>query len=213
MRSSGPASFTSAYADLRQDAALAEELGFDSLWLAEHHFWYDGWCPQPLVAAASALAVTAGLHGTAMHLLPQHEIATVIRSARTLLNLFGPRLELGVALGYRDEEYDAFGVSARQPGARMSAHLDQLLAEQPGPARTAVWVGGIAEPAIRRAGQRGLPCCCPTPCAPMSCRPGSTGPPRRRPSPATRPAASACWSTSTSSPPTTSEPAGPPSTT
>ena len=40
------------YADLIDDSRAAEDLGFDSLWLAEHRFWYDGWCPQPLIAAA-----------------------------------------------------------------------------------------------------------------------------------------------------------------
>ena len=37
----------------------AEALGFHSLWLAEHHFWYDGWCPAPLTAAAAVLGATS----------------------------------------------------------------------------------------------------------------------------------------------------------
>ena len=57
-----PGASPALYRALREEAALAEELGYHSLWIAEHHFWYDGWCPSPLVAAASALAATTRLH-------------------------------------------------------------------------------------------------------------------------------------------------------
>jgi alkanesulfonate monooxygenase SsuD/methylene tetrahydromethanopterin reductase-like flavin-dependent oxidoreductase (luciferase family) len=154
-----PQSWTALYAELRQDAQLAEELGYDSLWLAEHHFWYDGWCPQPLVAAASCLAATQRLRlGTAMHLLPQHDIETVSRDVSSLLDCFGDRLDLGVSLGYRDEEYDGVGVERTRRGRTMDEHLDRLLQDHGGrwSGPPPIYVGGIAEPAIRRAGSRGL---------------------------------------------------------
>lgn len=147
------------YSELRSDAQLAEELGFDSLWLSEHHGWYDGWCPQPLVAASAALAATTKLRvGTAMYLLPQRAIATTLRDLESLLTLHGPRLELGVGLGYRDEEYLAVGVLRARRGALMDAYLDRLLAEYPGTGLMPVpiWVGGLAERAIRRAGRHGV---------------------------------------------------------
>ena len=31
------------YRDVLDDAELAETLGFDSIWLSEHHFWFDGY--------------------------------------------------------------------------------------------------------------------------------------------------------------------------
>ena len=146
------------YAELQTDARLTEELGFDSFWLAEHRFWYDGWCPQPLVAAAAALSATSTLTvGTAMHLLPQHD---PIRSANTyyqLQALFGERFELGVGLGYRDEEYDGVGLPRTRRGRLMDAALDELVARRPaGTPAPAVWVGGMAPAAIARAAQRGL---------------------------------------------------------
>lgn len=144
------------YQDLLDDARLAESLGFDSLWIAEHHFWYDGWCPQPLVAAAAALGATSRLRvGTAMHLLPQHDPQRVINEIRTLRDLHGPRLDFGASLGYRDEEYDGVGVPRTERGRRMSHHLDQLLDsfdDEPLP----VYIGGLADAAVRRAGRRGL---------------------------------------------------------
>lgn len=146
------------YAELQSDARLAEELGFDSLWLAEHRFWYDGWCPQPLIAASAALSATRYLAvGTAMHLLPQHDAARSARTFYGLRALFNDRFELGVALGYRDEEYDGVGLARNKRGRLMDAALDELAAHRPvGSSPPGVWVGGMAPAAIRRAASRGL---------------------------------------------------------
>jgi alkanesulfonate monooxygenase SsuD/methylene tetrahydromethanopterin reductase-like flavin-dependent oxidoreductase (luciferase family) len=153
-----PAPWGRLYRELREDAVLAEELGYDGLWLAEHHFWYDGWCPQPTVAAAAALAATTTLRiGTAMLLLPQHDVTTVLRDLRTLRDMHGDRIDLGVGLGYRDDEYDGVGVPRPMRGRRMSSHLAAVFAEgrAGGAGRPAVYVGGVAEAAVRRAGRYG----------------------------------------------------------
>lgn len=146
------------YADLQDDARLAEELGYDSLWVAEHRFWYDGWCPQPLVAAAAALAATNRMTvGTAMYLLPQHDAARTGEDLAALRALFGDRFELGVGLGYRDEEYDGMGLARNRRGRLMDAALDELAARGlTGPGGTRVWVGGMAPAAVARAAGRGL---------------------------------------------------------
>jgi luciferase-like monooxygenase len=68
------ATFEQFYDDLITDGQLAEHLGFHSLWVAEHHFSSDGWCPAPLVAAAAVLGATNTLHvGTGIHLLPLYD--------------------------------------------------------------------------------------------------------------------------------------------
>ncbi|MFV0463507.1 MAG: LLM class flavin-dependent oxidoreductase [Nostocoides sp.] len=146
------------YHDLQTDARLAESLGYDSLWVAEHRFWYDGWCPQPLVAAASALSATSRLVvGTAMHLLPQHDPDRSSQTFDSLRTLFSDRFQLGVSLGYRDEEYDGVGLLRSQRGRLMDAALDRL-ADQGRLAQElpTIWVGGMAPAAIRRAARRGL---------------------------------------------------------
>jgi alkanesulfonate monooxygenase SsuD/methylene tetrahydromethanopterin reductase-like flavin-dependent oxidoreductase (luciferase family) len=165
-----PRAFPALYGELRADAQLAEELGYDAIWVAEHHFWYDGWCPQPLVAAAACLAATSALRvGTAMHLLPQHDIAVTSRDLGDLRGCFGDRLDLGVSLGYRDEEYDGVGVARSRRGAIMDEQLDRLLAEHGAGwsgAIPPIYVGGIAAAAIRRAGRRGLSLLLPNSLAP-----------------------------------------------
>jgi alkanesulfonate monooxygenase SsuD/methylene tetrahydromethanopterin reductase-like flavin-dependent oxidoreductase (luciferase family) len=150
-----PAAWPELYRQLRADARLAESLGFDSLWIAEHHFWYDGWTPSPLVAAASALAATSTLHvGSGIHLLPLYERDHVVAQLSALHRLSGGRFEHGVGLGYRAAEYDGYGVSRRIRGKRMDAALERLaeLADSAPPA----WVGGFATAAVQRAGRLGL---------------------------------------------------------
>src|ERR1700733_568198 len=122
-----PASFPRLYSELLDDARLVDELGFHSLWIAEHHFWYDGWCPAPLVAACAVLGATRRLHvGTGIMLLPLYEPDDAIERVASAYELASGRLELGVGLGYRDAEFDAFGLARRQRGRRMEAGLAAL---------------------------------------------------------------------------------------
>lgn len=150
-----PDSHARLYEQLVEDALEVEALGYDSLWFAEHHFWYDGWCPTPLLPIAAVAAATNSLRlGTGMSLLPLHPPARLLRTARTVDELAGGRLELGVGLGHRDAEFDGFGIERRLRGRRMDSGLDTLLADWPrGPA--SIWVGGMAPPAIRRGATRG----------------------------------------------------------
>lgn len=176
----GPAHPAALYRRLVRQACRVEELGFASLWLAEHRAWYDGWCPAPVVAAAAAAAATTRLRfGTAMLLLPQADPLRLAESVATLDRLSGGRLDLGVGLGHRDAEFDLLGIARRARGRRMGDALDVLLdawsdrplehagdhfgyrrrevlpkpAQRPHPR---VWVGGLAPEALRRAARRGL---------------------------------------------------------
>jgi alkanesulfonate monooxygenase SsuD/methylene tetrahydromethanopterin reductase-like flavin-dependent oxidoreductase (luciferase family) len=150
-----PASWPALYGQLRDDARLAEALGYHSLWIAEHHFWYDGWCCDPLTAAASALAATSTLHvGTGVHLLPLYDRDAAVSRLCDLQRLFDGRLEHGVGLGYRASEYDGYGRSRRVRGKRMDSALQELAAL--GEHVPRIWVGGFARPAVERAGRLGL---------------------------------------------------------
>src|SRR5436305_12215563 len=56
-----PRHWAGAYRDMRELAVLMEALAYDELWLSQHHFFYDGYCPALLPAAASALSGTVRL--------------------------------------------------------------------------------------------------------------------------------------------------------
>ena len=56
-----PRSFGQAYQELVEDARMAEDNGIRSLWLSEHHAYYDGYCPALMPAAAAALRNGGGI--------------------------------------------------------------------------------------------------------------------------------------------------------
>src|SRR5438067_12462356 len=112
--------FPQLYQELLEQIAYAEELGFDDIWITEHHFVEDGYCPSALVAAAAIAARTTRVRiGTWVLLLPLHNALRVAEDAAVVDNLSGGRLDLGVGLGYRLEEFAAFGVERRHRRGRM----------------------------------------------------------------------------------------------
>jgi alkanesulfonate monooxygenase SsuD/methylene tetrahydromethanopterin reductase-like flavin-dependent oxidoreductase (luciferase family) len=146
-----PRDLSTLYTEFAQDAAVVERHGLDSVWTAEHRATDDGWCPAPLHALAFVAARTERVRlGTAMLLAPQHDPVALASAAETLDELSGGRLELGVGLGYRPEEFALLGTSRRRRGARMEVALDHL-----DPRR--VWIGGMAPAALARAARRKLP--------------------------------------------------------
>ena len=53
------------YARTVDMAAFADQLGFDSVWLAEHHFSSYGYCPNPLLMAVKLAERTQRKPGSA----------------------------------------------------------------------------------------------------------------------------------------------------
>ena len=147
------------YADLLEDAELAEALGFDSIWLSEHHFWFDGYCPADIVAAGAILGRTTTIRvGTAVMLLPMHSVEKVAADAAIVNRLGDGRLVLGVALGYRDNEFDGFSVRRKDRGRLMDSMLPRLAdASRAADPPYAVYVGVATAVAAQRAGRLGLP--------------------------------------------------------
>jgi alkanesulfonate monooxygenase SsuD/methylene tetrahydromethanopterin reductase-like flavin-dependent oxidoreductase (luciferase family) len=148
-----PRSFTALYQELLEDARLAESVGIDSLWLSEHHHYYDGYCPALLPAAAAALTVTDTLQvGTGVLLLPLHDPARLAADAADLARRSGGRFELGMGMGYRPVEFAGRDREMSERVRLMNAGLDVLAADPPAP----MWVGVTSEIAARRAGRRGM---------------------------------------------------------
>jgi alkanesulfonate monooxygenase SsuD/methylene tetrahydromethanopterin reductase-like flavin-dependent oxidoreductase (luciferase family) len=153
----GPRNRVADYREFAEDAVTIEELGFDSIWSAEHRIWYDGWCPAPLHALALAAGRTERVRlGTAVALAPQHDPVGFARTAATLDRIAGGRLALGIGLGHRDVEFDTFGLRRDRRGRRMDEALAQLAATWEGARRPSqLWIGGLASQAFERAGRGG----------------------------------------------------------
>ena len=121
--------WTSSYRAGLDTASQVEALGLDSVWLTEHHFVPDGYSPSVMVPAAAMLAATETLIvGTAVLLLPLANPKRLADQIRSLGEL-AERLRLGVALGYREEEFKGFGQKRRDRGKVMDANIEYLLDE------------------------------------------------------------------------------------
>ncbi len=78
----------------------AENLGFDEVWLAEHHFGPFSPCPSILVLAGHLAALTTRIRiGTAAVLLPYQDPVRVAEDVATVDLLSGGRFNFGVARG------------------------------------------------------------------------------------------------------------------
>jgi len=152
---STPRGHVRAYREFLDDVRLADELGYDSLWLSEHHFYYDGYCPALLTAAAAGLAVSERLRvGTGMLLAPYQRPERIAAAAREIGQRFGGRLDVGVGMGYRDVEFDGKGISRGERVPRLLEAVRQL-EESSADDTFAVLMGAQAPPGIARAGRLG----------------------------------------------------------
>ena len=87
----------------------AEELGFESVFLVEHHFTGFGQVSASLNLLSFLAAKTKRMRlGTAVMVLPWHNPALLAEQAATVDVLSGGRLDLGVGRGYRYNEFHGF---------------------------------------------------------------------------------------------------------
>ncbi|MGO1325201.1 MAG: putative FMN-dependent luciferase-like monooxygenase [Brevibacterium aurantiacum] len=113
----------------------AEAHGFDSAWVAQHHFSAtEGGLPSPLVFLAHAAAQTSRIRlGTAIITLPMESGVRVAEDAAVTDVLSGGRLEIGLGSGGNPKSFPAFGTSfdqRREVFADNLAALKTLLAGQ-----------------------------------------------------------------------------------
>jgi probable F420-dependent oxidoreductase len=179
-------------------AQLAEELGFESLWTVEHVVVPTGYqstypysptgrmpggedvpIPDPLIWLAYVAAATTRIRlATGILILPQRNPVILAKEIATLDRLSGGRVELGVGVGWLEEEFDALGVPFAERGRRTDEHIEVLrrlwreqetafegeftrfapLQSYPKPATAEgpkIHIGGHTAVAARRAGRLG----------------------------------------------------------
>src|SRR5260221_9755112 len=86
------------YEAAARQARFAEQAGFDSVWMAEHHATYDGYCPSPIAAAAYLLAATTRIKVCAgVILLPLHSAHRVAEGCAAVQSTSPNRLRLAMA--------------------------------------------------------------------------------------------------------------------
>ncbi|MDT0434723.1 MULTISPECIES: LLM class flavin-dependent oxidoreductase [Streptomyces] len=109
-----------------RSAETAEEVGLDSVWLAEHHFVPYGTCPSAITLAALLLGRTERIRvGTAVTVLPTAHPVAVGEQAALLHLVSGGRFSLGVGRGgpWVDLEVFGSGLDAYEEGFPESLDL------------------------------------------------------------------------------------------
>ncbi len=96
----------------------AESLGYQSVWIAEHHFNDYGLCPAPQVLAAFVAARTTTLRlGMGVSLLPLHHPVDLAEQLAVLDVVSGGRLDVGIGRGGTLQDYQTF--QSERSDARM----------------------------------------------------------------------------------------------
>ena len=117
------------YALALEQIQAAERLGFDSAWVAQHHFNGDeGGLPSPLVFLAHAAAATERITlGTGIITLGMEDPVRVVEDAAVLDALTDGRLQLGFGPGGTPSSFPAFGLDFADRHAAFDRNLDAFL--------------------------------------------------------------------------------------
>src|SRR5438445_8781176 len=112
-----------------EQTCYGEQLGFDSVWVAEHHFHSFGglFSATPVIGAAIAQKTARIRIGTAVILLPYHNPLRIAEDYATLDCLSGGRLQFGIGHGFVKWEALTFGIPPDQLRDRFRANLEVIL--------------------------------------------------------------------------------------
>jgi alkanesulfonate monooxygenase SsuD/methylene tetrahydromethanopterin reductase-like flavin-dependent oxidoreductase (luciferase family) len=112
------------YGEIIAQAELADALGYDTFWVAEHHFHEYGVVPNPAVMLSTLAQRTKRLRlGTAISILTFHNPLTVAESYAMVDVLSGGRLVYGVGSGYLPHEFAGYRIDPAEKRDRFDENL------------------------------------------------------------------------------------------
>src|SRR6478609_12122396 len=121
------ASDSRIYTDYIDYICEAEELGYHSVFLVEHHFTGFGQVSATLNFLTYLAAKTKTLRlGTAVLVVPWHNPALLAEQAATLDLLSNGRFDFGIGKGYRHGEFKGFAMPREEADARFDEGLDVM---------------------------------------------------------------------------------------
>ena len=107
----------------------AERLGFDSVWVNEHHFHqYGGMMPAlPTMLAALSQRTSRVRLGTSVVVLPLHHPVQIAEQLGMVDLLSQGRLEFGIGRGFVAHDYEVLGVDYADAQARLIEALEVIV--------------------------------------------------------------------------------------
>jgi probable F420-dependent oxidoreductase len=162
------------YREALEEVIRAEDLGFDSVWMEEHHSVTNHYWPSPLpVLAGFATRTSRLMLGTDIVVAAFHHPVRLAEDVAMLDVISNGRLVLGIAIGYKPDEFALYGVELEKRGARfeeqlaimkglwtqeriqfkgtyytLGGRLEPKPVQKPHPP---VWIGGWGDITLRRA--------------------------------------------------------------
>ena len=117
------------HARVTNEILMAEELGFDSVWIAEHHFSNRyGILPDPFSYIAYLAAKTTRIKlGAAVMVVPLHHPMRIVENAAFVDILSNGRFQLGLGSGYRPYEFEGLGVDFETRRERQAEAIPLIL--------------------------------------------------------------------------------------
>ncbi|CAN5386259.1 putative FMN-dependent luciferase-like monooxygenase [soil metagenome] len=108
-------------AEVESQVIAADRLGFDAIYIAEHHFTEYGRMPAPLTFLARLSALTSRIDlGTAVIEAPYYHPLKLAEEAALLDRISGGRLRLGIGSGAANKplEFSRFGITLEDKSPR-----------------------------------------------------------------------------------------------
>ncbi len=158
-------------------STVAEEAGFDGVFVPEHHMMEDGYLPSPFPLLGALAAATRRIHiGTTIHLLPFYNPIQTAEAGAVVDQIAGGRLRLGVGLGNFEPEFELMGLDKKDQAGRFAEAIE-LLREAwtgrafdfqgkffqakgkitPSPVDARLWIGAMSDVGVKRAAGYGCP--------------------------------------------------------
>ena len=166
--------------NMLEQVKTARDAGFSSLWLPQHFVSGPNMrqlSTSPMLGLLAGIAEGMTL-GTGVLLLPMLNPVLLAEEAATIDHLTGGKFILGVGLGYRQAEFQAFGVERRSRVPRFREYIEVMrllwsqervtfhgkyfhfddisLSLRPkNPAGIPIWVGSAVDDGVKRAAEIG----------------------------------------------------------
>ena len=112
-----------SFREIVEYVRTARDLGFDFIYQGQHYLTSPYQQLQTMPLLARLAGEVEGMTIVATLLVPLHHPVDLAERVATMDVITGGKFVLAAALGYRDEEYDAFGVERRR---RVSRYLECL---------------------------------------------------------------------------------------